>query len=519
MGLREFVTTGRWSRPKVVNSRKVNVENILKNQLQKSARTPVYDEQGYSWQRDKKKLMEPKVDQRYLEYLALNYSHLASVIDRLASQTTREGWVLEPRVDNPSEDQKEFLKNLLNDPTSGEADITGIELLKAIVRDIEIFDDAWVSIVYDYLKDEFGGIMGRKIKQLWVEDPKKMRFKTDRYGRFQMEEKFCPQCRNEGGGMACKNCGTQLVPIAYVHLDTVGDKQKEIPFARDEIIHFNKHASAARLYGESPIVGLAKKIETGLAIENYQNKLFRLERAPKGILNIPGFDFEGLSEFTEYMQEQTAANPNYVPIVSTEGRRADEIQYIHMMSGNAENKMLAYIDRINQDINAAYGLMPLAVADFRDTAGLYSEREQITMIDRTLHDTQSTLELGFFEPLCRLCNITDWRVEMTVDGDRQENQRLRNLQIKGDVMAGFAEMGIQIGIDADERLIFPHNMDDWAGPERNTSTQWVPRETNYRQPKRQKKDKAEAVPIEGAEAVRRGEPGTPGGAGDGVPKP
>lgn len=107
------------SKPKTVGGRKIDIDNLLKNQIKKSARTPVYDEQSYSWQRNKKSLMEPKVDQRYLEYLALNYSHLNAVIDRLASQTVREGWVLEPLVDNPSEDQKEFLKNILNDPTGG----------------------------------------------------------------------------------------------------------------------------------------------------------------------------------------------------------------------------------------------------------------------------------------------------------------------------------------------------------------------------------------------------------------
>ena len=489
-----------WSKPVTQSS---GIQAYLDSNLVKSARTPAYDRQMNYGGVQKKRYMEPPIDQVYLEYLATNYSHLKSVIERISSQTVIKGWNIEPRVDNPSDDQKEIVKDILNDPTRGDSDVSGLDLVKAIVRQVEVFDDAWVSVVYDLVKDEMGTIIGRKVKQLWVEDTKKIRYKTDRFGRFQTEETFCQLCRNGAEGTHCLECGTKLVPIAYVHLD----QKKEIPFARDEMIHLNKYSSAARLYGESPIIGLAKKIETGLAIENYQNKLFRYERTPKGVLNIPGFDFEGLSEFTEYMQEQTASNPNYIPIVSTEGRRSDEVQFIHMMSGNAENKMLAFIDRVNQDINAAYGMMPLGVSDFRDTAGLYSEREQITMMDRTVRATQDILEMGFFEPSMRLMGITDWRIELTHDEGRQENQRLKNLSAKVYIMGEMAELGIKVGIDAEEKLIFPQSMDDWHGPERNTKTQWVPKETTYRG----QKEGAKAPEVDMEKPERRGEPGEQGG--------
>ena len=56
--------------------------------------------------------MEPPYDQYYLEYLSDNYSHLRTVITKLASQTVAKGWLLEPITDNPSEVQKEVLEQL-----------------------------------------------------------------------------------------------------------------------------------------------------------------------------------------------------------------------------------------------------------------------------------------------------------------------------------------------------------------------------------------------------------------------
>ena len=146
--------------------------------LEKEARTPVYSAMGNSASFQQSIL--PPVDQFYLEQLADRYSHLRTVITRIASQSVAKGWEYHAIGDAGDKEERKILENLLRDPTRGDADISGMELFKAMIRQLEVFDDVWVSIVYDRIE----GTEDKIVKQLWVEDAKHMRFHVDEYGKF-----------------------------------------------------------------------------------------------------------------------------------------------------------------------------------------------------------------------------------------------------------------------------------------------------------------------------------------------
>jgi hypothetical protein len=430
--------------------KKSGIQEYLDNQLVKESRTPTYDSASaeYSNAPDK---MQPPYDQYYLEYLADNYSHLRTVITKIASQTVAKGWQLDPIVDNPSEIQKEVLEKLLRDPSAGDADISGMEFFKAVARQLEIFDDCWVSIVYDYVRDESGNLVGKQVKQLWIEDAKKMRFMTDRFGRFQKTLRMNPITRKTMEDQEFDpEDGSLTVPVAYVF----EDEDEEIPFARDEIIHFNKYSASARLYGQSPILGLARKIETGLAIEKYQNKIYRLERPPKGFLDIPNVDEKGLSRLGEYIAEETKRNPNFVPIISS-GEGGSSARFVPVMPNMSELEMLPYLEKINSDVNAAYGVMPLAVGNTAGIGGLNAEGEQITMMDRTIMETQECIEIGFANKLLELMKITDYEFKFSEINEENEQMRLQNLSTKADIISKFQAIGIELDLDPAGELILP----------------------------------------------------------------
>ena len=431
--------------------RRSSVQTFLESNLKKEARTPVYDMAPAMGSAGPMRL-EPIYDLHYLDQLAEQYSHLQSVITKIASQSVAKGYRLEPTTDTPSEDQKAILERLLKDPTNGDSDMTGEEFCKAIIRQVEVFDDAWISIVYDYVKDESGSILGKQVSQMWVEDSKYMRFNTDRFGKFQTDDYFCPSCRKAMNGTMCAECGTKLELIAYTYEDPEGD----IPFARDEMIHFNKYSSTARLYGQSPIVGLMKKIETALAIESYQNKMFRLERPPKGFLDIPNLDEQALNRLGEYIAEETRRNPNFVPIISS-GDGSTGAKFVSVMPNIGESGMLPYLEKINQDINSAYGVMPLAVGDVSGVGGLNAEGEQLSMMDRTIDETQRMIQEGLFEPLLKLLKITDYEVIFNDIDERNEQQYLANMRSKADIIAAFQGVGITLDLSEEGELIFPSN--------------------------------------------------------------
>ena len=433
---------GFFDRFRASPKKKTGIQDYLDSNLKKEARTPTYDSIAAEYSSAPQK-MDPIYDLYYLEYLSDSYSHLRTVVTKLASQTVAKGWTLEPIVENPSEVQKEVLETLLKDPSAGDSDISGMEFFKAMVRQVEIFDDCWVSVVYDYVREESGLIIGKQVKQLWIEDAKKMRFMTDRFGRFQKEMRMNPVSRKVTPELFDPEDGSPTVLVAYVHED---EEEGDIAFARDEIIHFNKYSASARLYGQSPILGLARKIETGLAIEKYQNKIYRLERPPKGFLDIPNVDEKGLTRLGEYIAEETKRNPNFVPIISA-GEGSGGARFVPVMPSMSELEMLPYVDKINADINGAYGVMPLAVGDTSGIGGLNAEGEQITMMDRTIMETQECIELGFANKLLQIMKVTDYEFKFTEINEENEQLRLQNLSMKADIITKFQAVGIELDLD------------------------------------------------------------------------
>ena len=416
--------------------------------LEKEARTPVYS--GVSTDRAYRNSILPAVDQHYLEQLADRYSHLRTVITRLASQSVAKGWEYHA-IGTGDPEQRKMVETLLRDPTNGSADINGSEFFKAMIRQLEVFDDCWVSIVYDRVASDDGSVSGKVVKELWVEDAKHMRFNVDAYGRFiEDEEKFDPVTREFMSGDVNPANGVELENMAYFYESEDG----KIPFARDEIIHFNKYSANARLYGQSPIIGLSKKIETALAIESFQNKIYRLERPPKGFLDVPGHDEESLNRLGEYIAEETRRNPNFIPILSSRDA-SSTAKFVPVMPNMDELMMLPYMDRINNDINASYGVMPLVVGQMQGVGGLNSEGEQITIFDRTIRETQQCLEMGFLKPLLKLMEVDTWKIRFNDINERDETKYLSNMNLKAQILTQMQNVGVEMDLDSDGNLQLP----------------------------------------------------------------
>ena len=415
--------------------------------VSKDARTPVYS--GVSTDTAYRQSILPQVDQFYLEQLADRYSHLRTVITRIASQSVAKGWEYQAIGEGDPEQRKQ-VETLLRDPTNGSADINGTEFFKAMIRQLEVFDDCWISLVYDRLASEDGSVSGKVVKELWVEDAKHMRFHVDEFGRFVEEEKFDPVTREFMEGTVNPETGVELEYMAYYYESEDG----KIPFARDEIIHFNKYSANARLYGQSPIIGLSKKIETALAIENFQNKIYRLERPPKGFLDVPGHDEESLNRLGEYIAEETRRNPNFIPILSSRDA-STTAKFVPVMPNMDELMMLPYMDRINNDINGSYGVMPLVVGQLAGVGGLNSEGEQITIFDRTIRETQQCVEMGFLRPLLKLMEVDTWKIRFNDINEKDETKYLNNMNLKAQILTQMQNVGVEMDLDGEGNLVLP----------------------------------------------------------------
>ena len=429
--------------------------------VSKDARTPVYS--GVSTDTAYRQSILPQVDQFYLEQLADRYSHLRTVITRIASQSVAKGWEYQAIGDGDPE-QRKMVEALLRNPTNNSADINGTEFFKAMIRQLEVFDDCWVSVVYDRVASEDGSVSGKVVKELWVEDAKHMRFHVDEFGRFVEEDKFDPVSREFMEGTVNPETGVELEYMAYYYESEDG----KIPFARDEIIHFNKYSANARLYGQSPIIGLSKKIETALAIESFQNKIYRLERPPKGFLDVPGHDEESLNRLGEYIAEETRRNPNFIPILSSR-EATSTAKFVPVMPNMDELMMLPYMDRINNDINGAYGVMPLVVGQLAGVGGLNSEGEQITIFDRTIRETQQCVEMGFLKPLLKLMEVDTWKIRFNDINEKDETKYLNNMNLKAQILTQMQNVGVEMDLDGEGNLVLPQSPEVVRQDFRNSS--------------------------------------------------
>jgi hypothetical protein len=125
------------------------------------------------------------------------------------------------------------------------------------------------------------------------------------------------------------------------------------------------------------------------------------------------------------------------------------------MPNMSELEMLPYLEKINSDVNAAYGVMPLAVGNTAGIGGLNAEGEQITMMDRTIMETQECIEIGFANKLLELMKITDYEFKFSEINEENEQMRLQNLSTKADIISKFQAIGIELDLDPDGELILP----------------------------------------------------------------
>jgi len=116
---------------------------------------------------------------------------------------------------------------------------------------------------------------------------------------------------------------------------------------------------------------------------------------------------------------------------------------------------LPYMERINNDINASYGVMPIVTGSTTGVGGLNSEGEQISLFDRTVLETQQCLEMGFLRPLMKLIGIETWKVKFADINVKNEQQALANMLQKANIITVLNKVGIKATLDKDGNLVLP----------------------------------------------------------------
>jgi len=116
---------------------------------------------------------------------------------------------------------------------------------------------------------------------------------------------------------------------------------------------------------------------------------------------------------------------------------------------------LPYMERINNDINASYGVMPIITGNISGVGGLNSEGEQISIFDRTIRETQMCIEMGFIKPLMKLMGIETWKLRFADINAKNEQTQLANMLQKANIITVLNKVGIKATLDKDGNLVLP----------------------------------------------------------------
>jgi len=117
--------------------------------------------------------------------------------------------------------------------------------------------------------------------------------------------------------------------------------------------------------------------------------------------------------------------------------------------------MHPYMDRINNAINASYGVMPLVVGQMQGVGGLSSEGEQITIFDRTIRETQQCVEMGFLKPLLKLMEVDTWKIRFNDINEKDETKYLNNMNLKAQILTQMQNVGVEMDLDDEGNLVLP----------------------------------------------------------------
>jgi len=407
-----------------------------------------------------------RIGHTHMEHLALQSDIFMTVINALRNKIFRRGFKIEEKIDNPSEDQLEILKNImrrLNTNNQSLKDVT-----KMFEQDENIYDDGYLIAINDYIFKSDGEILDADTKEIIKANPTVMAIIADSEGRMgytQEGKRVFVSVTNRGTLITEEAAlskdmkddqGLALQPAFYRGITYYNNQSRDIFYIPGEVLHLSKH-NPTSINGRSPMFSIWMKMTTLIEQDRYLLLNYQKGRPPRGMLVIPTTNFASTQSAWEALKAEARKDPhaiNPLLVENKEGKNG-EVRWIEFMKPLADMQFIESRNEMRRGIGALYGVMPLFSGDMSESGGLNNEGLQITVTNQAVEEGQKLYNEKVLPWILERFGITDYLLELEEPEEKDEVIDAKIRGIKIDNAIKMSQMGFDVSYNKqDDEFIF-----------------------------------------------------------------
>jgi len=336
-----------------------------------------------------------------------------------------------------------------------------VHLLKEIEDDINIYDDAYIIGIKEYLQDKEGNIELSRLHQIMRGNPVTTRMVADEFGEPGGRWWTCLRHRDvveEMSDKKCRLCGRKLYEIHYVSVEAGGDSPNNY-YIGNEVIHVSKY-SPSRLYGFSPIVTLWQYALTLTNMIEYVYRSYTESHLPRGVLAMKTSNPDSAYEFWKDVDDKLQKNPHYIPKMFLEGEgngTGSGMEFVRFMDTLEEMQYIPVRDEIRRTIAAMYGVTNIFIGDTSGVGGLNAEDTQIDITNMAAESGISIYNDHIMPEILEWLGITDWNYELKSPFEENKQRELNENLSETQIAQSMLNMGFNVELGEKDVFEFKYS--------------------------------------------------------------
>jgi len=339
-----------------------------------------------------------------------------------------------------------------------------VTICKRLEVDLDIVDEAYLYTKFDYIIDDVGNIIHKKLSSIHRIPPSHIHTLT--HIDHKKKYKVCIKHRDtlyEGNETKCPLCGKKLYPSLFAFTKTsipvggITSITRGDTFLIDGEIHFSTKYSDEK-HGLSPVVAVWRDVLILQYMNHYIYDTYRLKRTPRGVLVVNTDNERSFHTAWKKIQVKLREDPLYVPAITVRSgdsnNRKNLMEFVKFMDSIDEMKFLEIRDEIRREIASFYGVSNVFLNDYKDAGGLNVETTQILVTDLALQSSQGVFNEVIFKSLMCTLGCDDFKLRIKPSEVDTELSELNLIAKRVDIAVRMAQMGYPSHLVDTKRLIF-----------------------------------------------------------------
>jgi HK97 family phage portal protein len=335
----------------------------------------------------------PDIDFEIFEQMYEQTSWVRAVVGVICKAVTARGYSLSPAKTNADINNAELLQEFFSNCNPND---TLLEILDDITRDIYVFGNAFLEVVY--------GADG-KPKELWNLDAPTMRVMADEHGAI----------------------------TGYIQ--TPRSHSGNVYFEPREVIHFKLESRGSTLYGLSPLASLVLPITTDRYSQIYNRAFFLNGAKVRGAFIMKDASPEQVERNRDYMAAR-AKNPD---MAHSDMVLEGDIEFRQISTTQKDMEFLQLREFTRNEILAVYGVPPskVSIIETGNIGAGSGDQQTQTFYEETIAPFQMRVAEKLTKHIIRQgFNIPDWSFQFAKRAtDDKEQAEIYSLYIQNGVFS------------------------------------------------------------------------------------